>query len=502
MFITTGSTIFDADSNEYIVKEPLGQGGFGHVFLVERAGEKFALKTLPGSLSDPKLLEGLINEASNAEGIDGENVIKYIYFHDGKTFDNLPPYILMEYADGGTLRELIETNQLDVTSALAILSQLVKGMTIINSKMVHRDLKPENILIKDGVIKISDFGLSKLVEDSTRTRTFKGYGTPLYMSPEAWNNSANTMSMDIYSMGIIFSELLTGKFPFDYDPQDLDSLRNAHLYKNITPPNEVDSDIELCVSQLVIKMTQKNPTRRPTNWEEIEDSLNSKANTQSKYAGIINDITKNKITFDTQKEKENLERKQAEDSENDYKKKVYFQFEDEVIKPFQEFLNELQPSFEEKLNIAKQSDGRYTFNIFQRGIIRTEFTPLFDRDFEKEFPSDWGHGRTYRKVMRPTYNGELIWGWGKVAADRGNGFNIILFGNPEENFGKWVMTRSTNSAMARQGSHTKLPEPFAFDMNELEREVGAFGAMHIYNTQRVDLGIDYFADLVNRLISN
>lgn len=501
MFITAGTTVYDADKNEYTIKEMLGQGGFGQVFLAEKDNEKFALKTLPGSVSDPKLLEGLLNETTNAEGIEGENVIKYIYFHDGKTFETLPPYLLMEYADGGTLRNLMKTG-IELTQAMEIVSQLIQGMSVINAKMVHRDLKPENVLVKDGVIKISDFGLSKLVEDSTRTKTFKGYGTPLYMSPEAWNNNANTMSMDIYSMGIIFSELLTGKYPLEYDPQDLDSLRNAHLYKNITPPHDVNSEIVLGVSQLIIKMTQKNPSKRPLTWDEIRAGLNSTTNLESKYSSIIGDITKNKITFDTQKEKENLERKQQEDSENDYRKKVYFQFEDEVIKLFKEFLTELQTSFDEKMDVTKQSEGRHTFNIFQRGIIRTEFTPLFDRDFEKEFPSDWGHGRTYRKVVRPTYNGELIWGWGKIAADRGNGFNIILFGNPEESFGKWVMTRSTNSAMARQGPHTKFPEPFGFDINELEREVGAFGAMDIYNTQKVDLGIDYFADLVNGLIAS
>lgn len=82
-------------------------------------------------------------------------------------------------------------------------------MIAINAELVHRDIKPENILVSNDVLKISDFGLAKIASESTRTMSFKGYGTIPYIAPEAWNSDKNTIQMDIYSMGIVFYELAT-----------------------------------------------------------------------------------------------------------------------------------------------------------------------------------------------------------------------------------------------------------------------------------------------------
>ncbi|MBD3329356.1 protein kinase [Candidatus Dojkabacteria bacterium] len=255
MIITIGNSIFDGDKNEYKIVETLGQGGFGTVYKVEDNNKKvFALKTLPQSYTSEDTFRGLQNEAQNALTIDSENVVKHIYFHDGNVYDDLPPYIIMDYANGGTLREYMASDTQEFNEQLTVIRQLVSGIRAINEKLVHRDIKPENILFHDGVVKISDFGLSKLVEESTRSKSFKGYGTPLYMSPEGWKNQENTSSMDIYSMGIIFYELLTGKYPFEYDPTNSDSIKEAHLYTNIEPPNQVNTEIPLYLSQIIIKM--------------------------------------------------------------------------------------------------------------------------------------------------------------------------------------------------------------------------------------------------------
>lgn len=121
------------------------------------------------------------------------------------------------HADG-TLTSLIENQkktgvQFEKAFLLNVFAQLAEGMREISKFLVHRDIKPDNILICNGKMKISDFGLSKLAGENTRTLTFKGYGSTKYVAPEAWNNDKNTIQMDIYSMGIVFYELAFYLFP-------------------------------------------------------------------------------------------------------------------------------------------------------------------------------------------------------------------------------------------------------------------------------------------------
>ena len=171
MIIKPGTIIYDNDKNKYIIIDSEGTGGFASVFKIERENDKsiYALKTLLESYSDDKLLRGLINEANLATNIIHQNVIKYLFFHDGSMFNELPPYIIMEYANQGTLWEIIQKQSakkefLPNNELRQYFNDLINGMEVINAKLIHRDIKPKNILIKDDILKISDFGLSKIVE--------------------------------------------------------------------------------------------------------------------------------------------------------------------------------------------------------------------------------------------------------------------------------------------------------------------------------------------------
>jgi serine/threonine protein kinase len=500
MIITMNTKIFGIDDEEYVVTDSIGQGGFGSVFKLEDSkGNPYAIKTLPNSYASDELFRGLLNEAENAADIDHPNVLKHLYFHDGNTYESLPPYIIMEYANHGTLKELMEEDKLSYQEKLELVPQLISGIKAVNEVLVHRDLKPANILFHAGVAKIADFGLSKLIEDSTRTMSFKGYGTPLYMSPESWKNHANTISMDIYSMGLILYELLTGKYPFTYDPQDYDSLRNAHLYTNVASPHELNPEIDNNVSQMLIKMVKKNPKERYENWDEVLSAFESEGSKGKKYSSLVKTLVSTKINADSEQERMRLEEEQQQKAKEDYATGVVFQLENEVILSFTEFLDEINEEVPEEYEYEKVGTGKYRFSIFQKGIINIDFQVLHDEVFMREIPSNFGRGRTIRKVVRPTYDGKLVMGWGKVSSNKGHGFNLILYGDPSVEDGSWVMTRSTNSSIARQGSHTKLPEPFAFELSELEKEIQLFTAMHIYNTTGTPFSIDFFAELVKGL---
>lgn len=279
MIITIGSKVKDKEGNTYRLTEELGHGGFGCVYkAVGDNNEIYAVKTLLYSFGDEATANSFKNEVKISSEVSGEHVINYIYAHDGDEYPELPPYIIMEYAEGGTLADLIEerrknSNPYSKDELLSLFRQLVSGMKSINAKLVHRDIKPENILICNNSCKITDFGLAKIASESTRTMSFKGYGTLQYIAPEAWKSDKNTIQMDIYSMGIVFYELATLDYPYDLESSDIDAYRNAHLFSRIKGINELKNLLGPDVASIIVTMLEKPTQKRFKSWDEIEKQL-------------------------------------------------------------------------------------------------------------------------------------------------------------------------------------------------------------------------------------
>ena len=192
--------VYDEKEDEYEIIEHIGSGGFSHVYKIGKKIDNsiWALKTIHPIVNNKQDIKAILNEGRNALKIRNENVISYIYFHDGTKFNNLPPYIIMEYANGGNLEVFINSNKesqkyIENSVLLLMFRQLINGMKAINSHLIHRDIKPLNILFHDDILKIADFGLSKIVNQSTRSSTFKGSGTYAYIAPEAWEYKDNTI---------------------------------------------------------------------------------------------------------------------------------------------------------------------------------------------------------------------------------------------------------------------------------------------------------------------
>ena len=147
---------------------------------------------------------------------------------------------------------------------------LLLGMQEIHKTAIHRDLKPDNILLDDdNSLVISDFGLSRFVTDATQTETFKGWGTIKYMSPECWTYEENTPAMDIYSLGLIFFEILTGESPFHPETQTRDGWRDCHLFSNIPNITKYRQDVNVKLNQIIQKMTAKRISERYKSIDEI-----------------------------------------------------------------------------------------------------------------------------------------------------------------------------------------------------------------------------------------
>src|SRR5947208_3594061 len=245
MLITIGTTVYDGSKNEYEVVEPIGQGSFGYVFKIKhkKDGTFYALKTLPALFSDQNTLNAFRHEGQSAVEIDHPNVIRYYFFHTGAEYSDLPPYIIMEYAGEGTLESFLAANRLshkffDHDTIIRIFEQLIDGMEAINATLIHRDIKPDNIVLSDGNLKITDFGLSKLVQEATRTSTFKGFGCLRSLAPEGWKSEKNTIQMDIYSMGLVFYEVATLQYPYTVAGGDPHQWMEAHIFQAVSRPEK------------------------------------------------------------------------------------------------------------------------------------------------------------------------------------------------------------------------------------------------------------------------
>ena len=267
--LTTGSTF----ANRYQIIEELGKGGMGKVYraLDKKLNEEVALKLLkPEIASDEKTVERFRNELRLARKISHRNVgrmhelMEYMGVH----------YITMEYIPGQDLQSLIrQTGKLTAETAVSIAKDVCEGLAEAHRlDVVHRDLKPGNILIdKQGDAKILDFGIARSLTSKGFTGTRMMIGTPEYMSPEQVDDEDIDHRSDIYSLGVILYEMLTGRVPFDGDTP----LSVAYKHKNKTPPNprEFNTQITDELNVLILKCLEKDKEARYQSAGEVRSQL-------------------------------------------------------------------------------------------------------------------------------------------------------------------------------------------------------------------------------------
>ena len=204
----------------YEWKRPLGEGGMGSVFLAERADgayhKQVAIKVVRAGLDTPALRERFRAERQTLARLEHANVARLL--EGGQTGDGLP-YVVMEYIDGMPIDGYCRKHELGIDGRIALFRQVCAGVAYAHRNLVvHRDLKPGNILVTaDGVAKLVDFGIAKSLDagDASLTRAGERAMTPNYASPEQIMGLPVTAVSDVYSLGVVLYELLTGKLPYD-----------------------------------------------------------------------------------------------------------------------------------------------------------------------------------------------------------------------------------------------------------------------------------------------
>jgi serine/threonine protein kinase/predicted negative regulator of RcsB-dependent stress response len=269
--LPVGSTF----AGRYQVLEELGKGGMGKVYKVEdnEIKENVALKLLnPEVASDEKTIERFRNELKFARKITHKNVCRM--YHLSKEEDSY--YITMEYVSGEDLKSLIKRiGQFTPGKAVAIAKQVGEGLSEAHGLgVVHRDLKPQNIMIdKEGNVRIMDFGIARSVEARGVTQAGTIVGTPDYMSPEQVEGKEADQRSDIYSIGVILYEMMTGKVPFEGDT----ALSVALKHKTETPPDprSINPQLPSDLSRMLLRCMEKDRERRYQTVDELLSDLSN-----------------------------------------------------------------------------------------------------------------------------------------------------------------------------------------------------------------------------------
>lgn len=281
--------------NRYEILEQIGEGGMATVYKAKchTLDRLVAIKVLKSEYAeDEEFVKKFMMECQSAAKLNHPNIVGIYDFHEIE-LDGKPVYfIVMEYIDGITLKELIEKKGfIPEEEAVDIALQILEALKEAHSHgVIHRDIKPHNIMIsKSGIVKVTDFGIARATSNHTMTTTMDAIGSVHYFSPEQARGAFTDQRTDIYSFGIVFYEMLTGKRPFV--GENPVTIAMKHIQEDITPPGELNEEISEGVERVVLKCTMKKQAERYQNVEEIITDLKSTAGSKRTFvpSDVIDD---------------------------------------------------------------------------------------------------------------------------------------------------------------------------------------------------------------------
>ncbi|RMG14117.1 MAG: serine/threonine protein kinase [Planctomycetota bacterium] len=261
---------------DFELERKIGQGGMGEVWLARQVSldRPVAVKVLPRSLATQEnFIERFQREAKAAASLVHPNVIQiYAYGIDEGT-----PYFAMEYVEGEDLQQRMRRAPLEWGEIVDIMVGVSSALQAAHSKgLIHRDVKPSNIMIdKTGLVKVMDFGLAKATGGGSESKSLTSagliMGTPNYLSPEQGRGDPLDGRSDLYSLGIVLYELLTGSLPFRADTPA--GLIFKHVYEPPPPPDEINPEIPPFLVEIVLKLLEKDPDDRYASAQEFAADL-------------------------------------------------------------------------------------------------------------------------------------------------------------------------------------------------------------------------------------
>jgi eukaryotic-like serine/threonine-protein kinase len=260
--------------DRYAMLDALGRGGMARVYLArdEVLGQEAALKVLREQYAeDEEFVERFRREAKNAAALNHPSIVQV--YDQGRAEDGTY-YMAMEYVPGGTLKErILREGPLDPYEAAGVALRIGEALDAAHGRgIVHRDVKPQNVLLTAaGGAKVADFGIARAASSKTMTETNLVLGTAAYMSPEQAMGEPATPKSDLYSLGVVLYEMLTGELP--YTAESPVAVCMKHINEPLRPPKEVDSRIPEGMNALVVKLLAKEPEDRYASAAALAEDL-------------------------------------------------------------------------------------------------------------------------------------------------------------------------------------------------------------------------------------
>ena len=268
------------DGRYEIIKE-IGVGGMAKVYKAKDKllGRYVAIKILKDQYAeDDEFLKKFNNEAQSAARLSHINIVNVYDIGKDMLNGKLIQYIVMEYVEGETLKDLINREKVlenhDIIDYSTQIAQALKSAH--DSGIVHRDIKPQNILIdKYGLCKVTDFGIARVSSNATITYTSSILGTVHYISPEQAKGKIVDLKSDLYSLGAVMYEMATGKVPFDADNSV--GIAVMHIQDDPIPPRELNPNLSKHLNYIIMKLLKKDPTERFQNASELIEALDDES---------------------------------------------------------------------------------------------------------------------------------------------------------------------------------------------------------------------------------
>ncbi|MCI0698144.1 serine/threonine-protein kinase [candidate division KSB1 bacterium] len=283
--------------SHYKILEKLGAGGMGVVYKAQdlKLDRFVALKFLPPDLSvNEEEKQRFIHEAKAASALDHPNICN---IHEIDETKDGQIFICMAHYEGETLQKKVSSNQLSVNSVIDIAIKIAQGLAAVHAHgIVHRDIKPANIIVtNDGAVKIVDFGIAKLAGATRIPTTGTTIGTPMYISPEQARGETVDHRTDIWSLGVVLYEMLTGRPPFKEEVEQ--ALLYSILHEKPKPLSKYRAGVPERLQPIVDKALDKNPEARYQHIEELLADLRQESERQSQAFPFLGKLPMPKLTF-------------------------------------------------------------------------------------------------------------------------------------------------------------------------------------------------------------
>jgi serine/threonine protein kinase len=438
-----GSTLTGAHGLKIKVISKIGAGTFGVVYLGSdgkgKKSKQYAVKVIaPVTDADARL--SFENEIQGVDGLQHDHLLLPLDHGECDIHGERGFFIIYPYCTDGSYRVRLAGRTSPATTQeceqiIAEIEQILEGLSALHAKTVHRDLKPENILVHEGKLLIGDFGLTKLVNDATRTLTFKGSGTPLYMAPEVWSLSQIGVSADLYAVGVMLFEGLTGKRPFEGDANE---LRDKHLYQPAPRARSINPHISITSDGVIKKLLHKEPQQRFHSAAEVLQALRAAIPAPSQNATLFVQAMQH---HHDEVERKRLKQERASKALSDAAARTSY-MEQEVLRMFEEAVEEINAPTPDAKILGGIHNGEATYSFANR-TLKVDF--FRGRSFPFEDARGPKHGYANNLHENHVVQGGRI----SVLVDRELriGWNLVLTRPSTSQYGEWHFVSVAFSAM-------------------------------------------------------